>query len=96
MKRTFKASELVAMGLPGDADEGVVVDDMICGHSRWSVIHRLTFRLPDQQPGDAWQTTYNRPATESQYEQPWGYDPDVTVTLVRLVEKTVKVWEPVK
>jgi hypothetical protein len=90
-KRTFKASELVAMGLPDDPQETMsIVSDVLCGHKRWSVVHELTFRLPGQPEGEAWRVYYNVPATESQEEAPWGYeeggtyDPDVTATLVRL------------
>jgi hypothetical protein len=84
-KRTFKASELVAMGLPDDPQETMsIVSDVLCGHKRWSVVHELTFRLPGQPEGEAWRVYYNVPATESQEEAPWGYeeggtyDPDVT------------------
>ena len=54
-KRTFKASELVAMGLPDDPQETMsIVSDVLCGHKRWSVVHELTFRLPGQPEGEAW------------------------------------------
>lgn len=60
-----------------------------------------TFRYPlrptaaQEATLDAWRrTTYSRGATESQDERPWEYEKTVKATLVREVEKTVKVWEP--
>lgn len=93
--KNFDTQELKDMGLPDDAEEGVVISDLITGKSRWSIIHTLVFRLPDQPPGEAWRVSYSRGATESQDEGPWDYEKTVTATLVREVEKTVKVWEPV-
>lgn len=93
--KVFQAQELKDMGLPNDADEGVVISDTITGKSRWSIIHTLIFRLPDQPPGEAWRVGYSVGATESQHEAPWEWENTVTATLVREVERTVKVWEHV-
>jgi hypothetical protein len=77
----------------------VVHENEIVDHSRWSVHRRLVFSLtsgPDaNKPGEAWEVAYSVGATESQDERPWEYENEVEATLVRLVEKTVKVWEVV-
>ena len=94
--KKFPAKELLDLGLPGDHDpeEVTVISDTITGHRRWSVDHALIFRLPDQPPGEAWMVDYSVGATESQDEGPWEGETEVKATLVREVEKLVKVWEP--
>jgi hypothetical protein len=84
-------------GLPyeDEAAEGVeVISDRVIGTRRWSIDHELIFRVPEQPKGQAWMTTYSVGATESQDESPWQYENRIEVTLVREVEKTIKVWEP--
>lgn len=83
------------MGLPGEAPEGgEIISDRIIGHSRWSVVHEIIWRFAETPPGEAWRATYSRGATETQDERPWEHEKTVEATLVREVERTVKVWEP--
>jgi hypothetical protein len=90
--QSFCAEEWERLGLPHECEGGQVLEDVIVDHTRWSVLHRLTFRLDDQPIGEAWRVRYSVPATESQDEP----EPDEYIaTLVRAVEKTVTVYEPV-
>jgi hypothetical protein len=80
----------------GDFPGMTVHSDEIIEHSRWSVHHEMVFSInsgPDaNKPGEAWSVQYSRGATESQDERPWEYEPEVSATLVRQVEKVVLVW----
>ena len=69
-----------------------VLQDIIIGHSRWSVTHRLTF-VEDQR---IWQTVYSVGATESQDESPWEYQDEVECTEVHAVEQKQIVYVPVE
>lgn len=82
----FNTKELIEYGLPWEH----VVDDKIVAHKRWSVVHEIVF----ERDGKFYQTKYNSPATELQDEEPW-YGETVDCSEVKLVEKSVKVWEPV-
>lgn len=96
MRQTFKREYLTnELDLPWKRNGGAVVSDRIVGTRRWSVDHEIVFRVPGQPEGEAWLTTYSVGATESQDEGPWEYENEVECTLVRQVEKTVTVWEPV-
>lgn len=96
--RTFTREQLRnEMDLPGQLGDGIgctVIANEITDTGRWTVHHRLTFRLDGQAENEAWRVNYRTAATEQQDERPWEYDKEVTATLVRLVEKLVKVWEP--
>lgn len=97
--RVFTREQLrKELGLPGGRNKGacVVVSDEIDDTTRWSVLHTLIFRLPDQPENEAWEVSYSVGATEQQDESPWEYEEQVTATLVRQVEKVVKVWEAVR
>lgn len=90
--QSFCAEEWERLGLPHECECGKVIENKIVGRSRWSIQHEVTFRLDDQQAGEAWRAYYSSPATESQYEpEPEEY----IATLVRAVEKVVTVYEPV-
>ena len=91
--RIFTREELDELGLPDDGPE--VVSDRMVLHKRWSVKHELIFRLPDQPTDRAWMAYYFVAATESQEQDKWDGAKTVTATEVALVERTVKVWEPV-
>lgn len=105
--RKFKREELFALGLPDEymGDDEIellpsekrakVISDQITGTSRWSNIYTLVFQLPDQPDDEAYQVSYKTGATECQDESPWEYEKVVTASLVRRVERVVKVWEPV-
>lgn len=80
-------------GLPYEGFDGVeVVENKITGTSRWSIHYKVVFKWTD---GKFYSAKYRTGATESQDEQPWEYDDKVECTEVALVEKVVKVWEPV-
>lgn len=98
MERTFTKQELKDMDLPapvGDGEGCKVLSDKIVDTSRWSVHHALIFRIDGQSESQAWKVMYQRGATEYQEERPWENEDTITATLVELVEKTVKVWQPV-
>lgn len=98
MTRTFTKDELVTQfGLPSEPEEGItVVSDEMYDHGRWSVGHTLIFRIEAEQPeNEAWRVYYSVGATEYQPESPWEYDDNIVAHLVRLVPKTVEVWERV-
>ncbi len=95
MKRTFTKQELNDLDLPGCCVGGKIIEDIIVDKSRWSIHHRLIFRLNDQVEGEAYQVFYSVGATESQDERPWEYEKSVDAAVVRQVERVVKAWEPV-
>jgi hypothetical protein len=69
------------------------IEDKIVDNSRWSIIHEAIF----QHEGKFYLTSYSVGATEQQDEQPYEYDKDkIECQEVVLVEKVVKVYEPVK
>lgn len=76
----------------GGAEGAKVVEDVLTGTGRWTINHRLTF----EQNGVLYQTTYREGATECQDERPWEYVSEVECVVVRPVEKTVVVYEPVE
>jgi hypothetical protein len=77
------------LDLPGGKNQ---VHTEIVDHSRWSVRHSIVFTYN----GRHYSTTYSVGATEYQDERPWEHEDEVEVTEVQLVEKLVKVWEPVQ
>jgi len=71
---------------------GIVIEDNIVGHRRWSVDHEIVFK----RDGKFYTSSYSIGATESQDESPWEYDGNnVECTEVCRVTKTVEVWVPV-
>jgi hypothetical protein len=92
MKKRFTSKELLDLGLPYECEGGAILENQITGKSRWSIVYRVTFRMPD---GQMWQARYSVGATESQSEEPWEYQDEVECSLVHAVQKTVTVWEPV-
>lgn len=94
--RTFTREQFEDWEFPYDAPPGgKIISKEITETKRWSVVKEITFTLPDQEPGTAWQVDAYYPATEMQEGQDlWNEDKEITATLVREVEKTVKVWEP--
>ncbi len=94
MTRTFSKEQLRDWGMPHEAPPGgeIVLDEIIY-QSRWSIHHRLVFRLEGQPEDEAWQVEYSRGATEMQDEMPWEDDDVVEAELVKREERTVFVWE---
>lgn len=92
--RTFTRNELEDLELPFEIDDedGEIVSDTIVGKKRWSLIHKLVFRLNGMAPDEAYRVNYLTPATECQEQRAWESS-EVTAQLVRLVERTVQVWE---
>ncbi len=66
------------------AHGGEVVQDTITDKSRWSIHHRLVFKL--EEDGLLYETDYSVGATESQDEQAWEYDDEVECHRVEAVE----------
>lgn len=90
----YDTRTLRGMGLPDEAPAGgEIISDQIIGHSRWSVIHEIVWRFAETPPGEAWRASYSVGATETQSERPWEFEKTIEATLVREVEKTIKVWE---
>ena len=74
----------------GNDEEGVeVIEDTVTGNSRWSVQHRLIVKIKDK----FYETHYQVASTECQDEQPWEYDNKVVFEEVKMVAKTIDVWE---
>ena len=97
LTKVFKSQDLRDQELPWETPEGgEIISDEIIDHSRWSVIHWLIVRFADDPEGTAWGVSYSVGATESQDEQPWEYEDEVTFYKLALVEKITKVWEQIK
>lgn len=96
MKRTFDKNLLVAAwGLPHNIDkEGEIIEDTIVETSRWSEIHSLIFKAPDD--GKFYEVSYSQGLTEYQDESPWEYDSEVQGTEVEPREVTVVKYLPVE
>lgn len=67
--RTFTRDELDSLHVT--AGGSTVVSDEIVHQKRWSVVHEIVFRAPDDLR--LWSVTYFEPATEAQECDPWGY-----------------------
>ena len=80
------------LGLPYDADKGVVISDKIIENSRWAIQHELIFNYK----GKIYLTGYSVGATEQQDERPWEYEDPIDCIEVKAVEKTITVYERIK
>ena len=69
-----------------------IIDDHIIGKSRWANQHSVVVRAPK---GGLMRTTYFEGSTESQEEQPFQDCEDVDWVIVKEVNKTVTLYEPV-
>lgn len=67
------------------------IEDKIIDTSRWSIHHNIIFA----DNGKFYSTWYSKGATEIQDEEPWEYDDEIECTEVHIVEKLMKVWEPI-
>lgn len=96
MKREFAKDLLVAAwGLPHDIDKsGEIIQDEIIETSRWSEIHSLIFKAPDD--GKFYEVSYSQGLTEYQDESPWEYETEVVATEVEPREVTVTKYLPVE
>lgn len=96
MKRKFSKDLLVAAwGLPSDIDKsGEIIEDTIIETSRWSEIHSLVFKAPDD--GKFYEVGYSRGLTEYQDESPWEYETEVEATEVAPFEVMVTKYLPVE
>lgn len=93
-KKTFTREYLKdELGLPRNT--ALTIEDEIIDQGRWTTVHELTFRLPGQPNNEAWCATYEVGSTEHQETRPWEDEPEIECVLLHLVEKVVKVWEPV-
>lgn len=66
--RTFTRDQIQEWGLPFEGGDLVVKDEML-DHTRWSILHELIFRAPDD--GKLWYLIYQLPATEYQECDRW-------------------------
>ena len=87
----FKKEDLQLMVYEDhDGEVFEVIEDEIIDTSRWSIIHRMVFKLD----GKFYESSYLKGATEQQDEQPYEYDEDVIeCDEVFPVEKTITVYE---
>ena len=70
-------------------DQGIILEDKIIEHSRWSVVHSLVFKTDDEE-GKYYSSIYSVGATESQDESPWEDEGDeIECSEVVPVHKTV-------
>jgi len=67
------------------------IKNTITGTSRWSIHHEIIFSYNDK----FWRTYYSVGATEQQDESPWEYQNEIECVEVKLIEKTIKVWQEV-
>jgi len=71
-------------------EEGKTIEDVLEGHSRWSLEYRRVF----EHEGKFYSTTYRIGATEIQDESPYEYDEDeIECREVHPVQKTITVYE---
>jgi hypothetical protein len=91
--KKFSVAELKENGLPyaSYSDDYEIISDTVTDTSRWSVYHSLIFRYKDKY----YSCEYSVGATELQDESPWEYEKEVLCQEVHLVERTIKVWEPI-
>ena len=88
----MKLDKQVALDiLDGDKSQGEVILDEIVDHRRWSVGHRVIFKIGDK----FLEGRYSRGATENQDESPWEYVKEPEFTEVEAYEKTVISYRPV-
>jgi hypothetical protein len=76
--------------LDGDKSQGEVILDEIIDHRRWSVVHRVIFKVGNR----FLEGRYSRGATENQDEQPWEYGGDPKFTEVEPYQATVTLYRP--
>jgi hypothetical protein len=81
------SSEVACEIVYEDSDEYTVVEDIITGKSRWSIMHDVIFM--DNITGKYYKGDYSVGATESQDESPWEYVKEVTFTEVEPYNVTV-------
>ena len=94
--RRFTKEELTGRGLPHSCNGGKIIEDKIVDKRRWADGHDIIFRFDEQPEGEAYRAGYDIGSTESCDERPWEYEDTIDAEIVRLVERTVKVWEPVE
>jgi hypothetical protein len=75
-----------------DGNIGKVIEDIITGHGRWSVTHKLIFEYDDNFSKKIYRAYYRMGNTEYQNESPWQYDDEVECTEMKLVEEVVQVY----
>lgn len=79
--------------LYGETEDYELIEDIISGHNRWSVGHRLTVK--QHSTGKFFRTYYSKGATEYQGESPFEYDEEVEFKEVVPTEVTVIVYKEV-
>ncbi|MEV3857769.1 hypothetical protein AB0J38_26015 [Streptomyces sp. NPDC050095] len=94
--RVFTPEQLDQIGVPFELDgEGCATElgaEQV-GSRRWSSIHDITFRAPDD--GKAYTVRYQLPLTEHQECDVWFDEQQITAVEVEERPKVVTTWEPV-
>jgi len=91
--RRFSREFLVGeLGLPYDADEGIVIRNEIIDTDRWSIVHDIIFK----HDGKLYETSYSEGVAEMQDVRPWEFEDPSTCTEVEPVKKTITIYEAVK
>lgn len=92
MERIFSKEQLLEWDIlwgGTDEPEGRVVSQEHSGSSRWS----QTFDVVFESGGKFWKVEVEKPSTECQECDPFGYQDNIACPEVHQVEKTIKVWE---
>ena len=95
VKISFQADVLRDLAYDDAPDEYQVIENVLVGHSRWSLQYRMVFMFGDL----FFQTHYNKGATEMQDESPYEYDSEMVECLQvrpKLVEVTKYVAVQIK
>ena len=82
------------IGLPYDADDGVIIEVKDVRTNRWSYTKRIIFTDPFDFL--SWRVDYQEGATESQETQPWEFEDYVKLTRVEGKEVTRIEWVDVQ
>lgn len=72
--------------------EGEIISDEICDTGRWSIHHKLIWKRNNH---EVYSCYYSVGATECQDESPWEYEKEVECYPMKLVTKTIEVWEEI-
>lgn len=86
----FKKEDLESLAYKDEPENFKIIEDIICGHRRWSVDHSLVFKYKDK----FYKTNYSHGATEAQDESPYEHDDnEIECQEVIPIEKTIMTYE---
>ena len=96
MVREFKSTDLRDLVYEEEPEGFTLVEETLVDTGRWSAKHELVFSFSDESGTEFYKVGYSRGLTEHQDEQPFEHDGDyVPCVPVKLVQKTVDVWEEI-